>query len=144
MAGRKTKLTEEVQKRFLDAIRAGNYYEPACHYAGIDYSTFRRWMQKGEEQRSGVFREFCEAVKRAEAESEMRMVTLWQKQAVDNWQAARDFLERRFPDRWGRKDKVAAEITGANGGPVEVDVHEVLLEKIDSIARRRASAEVIA
>jgi hypothetical protein len=138
MVGRKTKLTDEVQKRFVDAIRAGNYYETACHYAGIDYSTFRRWMQKGEEQKSGAFREFCEAVKKAEAESEMRMVTLWQKQAVDNWQAARDFLERRFPDRWGRRDRLAAELSGPAGGPVEVDVHQTLMNRIDSIAQKRA------
>jgi len=141
MAGRPSKLTPESQTRLLDAIRAGNHYEPACRYAGIGYSTFRTWMIKGEEQRSGQFREFLEAVKQAEAEAEMSMVAVWQKEAVDNWQAARDFLERRFPERWGRKDRVSAELSGPAGGPVEVDVHRELLSRIDSIAARRAGKD---
>ena len=39
--GRPSKLTPEVTKRLTEAIRAGNYYEAACGYAGIGYSTFR-------------------------------------------------------------------------------------------------------
>ena len=31
----------ERQKKLVDAIRAGNYYETACTYAGIEYQTFR-------------------------------------------------------------------------------------------------------
>lgn len=34
--GRPTKLTAEVQERLTSAIRAGNFYEAACGYAGID------------------------------------------------------------------------------------------------------------
>ncbi len=45
---RPSKLTPEITKRLTEAIRAGNYYEAACGYAGIHYSTFRKWMQKGE------------------------------------------------------------------------------------------------
>lgn len=88
----------------MDAIRAGNYYEPTCAYAGIDYTTFRKCMQKGEKARKGTYFEFFEAVKQAEAEAEASMVALWQKQIPENWQAARDFLERRYPDRWGRRE----------------------------------------
>ena len=46
--GRPSKLTPEVTKRLTEAIRAGNYYEAACAYSEIHYSTFRKWMQKGE------------------------------------------------------------------------------------------------
>ena len=71
---RPSKLTPEITKRLTEAIRAGNYYEAACGYAGIHYSTFRKWMQKGETAKSGKFREFFEAVTRAEYEAEVRMV----------------------------------------------------------------------
>ena len=31
----------------IEAISEGNYYAVACNYAGIHYSTFRRWMVQG-------------------------------------------------------------------------------------------------
>ena len=101
--GRPSKLTPEVTKRLTEAIRAGNYYEAACGYAGIGYSTFRAWMVKGEKAKSGKYREFVEAITRAEYEAEVRMVALWQKHMPEDYRAIRDFLERRYPDRWGRK-----------------------------------------
>ncbi len=100
---RPSKLTPEVTKRLTEAIRAGNYYEAACGYAGIGYSTFRAWMVRGEKAKSGKYREFVEAIKKAEHEAEVRMVAMWQKHMPENWQAIATFLERRYPDRWGRK-----------------------------------------
>ena len=102
--GRPSELTPEVQEKICNAIRAGNYYEAACAYAGIGYSTFREWMVKGEKAKSGKYREFAETVKRAEHEAEVRMVAMWQKHMPENWQAIATFLERRYPDRWGRRN----------------------------------------
>ena len=110
--GRPSKLTPEVKKRLIDAIKAGNYYEPACKFAGIDYSTFRKWMQKGEQAKSGQYFEFFEEVTRAEAEAEARMVAQWQSQIPQEWRAARDFLARRYPERWAQKDKIDLEHSG--------------------------------
>nr|PZN07741.1 MAG: hypothetical protein DIU64_11805 [Caldicoprobacter oshimai] len=110
--GRPSKLTPEVQEKICNAIRAGNYYEAACAYAGIDYSTFRRWIIKGEKAKSGKYYDFCEAVKKAEYEAEMRLVAMWQKHMPDNWQAIATFLERRFPERWARRLDVKQEVHG--------------------------------
>lgn len=111
---RPTKLTPELQERLTEAIRAGNYYEAACGYAGIHYSTFRRWMDTGERAKSGKFREFYEAVTRAEQEAEVRMVAQWQKHMPEDYRAIRDFLERRYPERWARQNKMdmRQEVTG--------------------------------
>ena len=119
MAGRPSKLTSEVKARLVQAIEAGNYYEAACGYAGITYTTFRNWMIKGENAKSGKYREFFEAITRAETVAEVRMVAQWQKHMPEDYRAIRDFLERRFPDRWGRKDKVQQEISGPDGGPIQ-------------------------
>ena len=121
--GRPTKLTPEVIKRLTEAIRAGNYYEAACAYAGIHYSTFRKWMQKGETAKSGKFREFFEAVMRAEYEAEVRMVALWQKHMPEDYRAIRDFLERRYPDRWGRK-RLDIEHSGEIGIKIVDDIDD--------------------
>lgn len=101
---RPSKFTPEVQQRLCDAIRAGNYYEAACGYAGVDYSNFRRWIEKGEKAKSGPYREFCEAIQKAAADAEATIVAQWRQHIPENWQAARDFLARRFPERWGQRD----------------------------------------
>ena len=75
-------------------------------------------MQKGETAKSGKFREFFEAVTRAEYEVEVRMVALWQKHMPEDYRAIRDFLERRYPDRWGHKRLyyVKYEVARLSGG----------------------------
>lgn len=104
--GRPTKLTPAVQNKIVTAISAGNYYEAACQYAGIDYATFRRWIEKGEDGKNKMYSDFCEAVKQAEAQAEVRIVAQWQSQIPQNWQAARDFLARRYPKRWMPREAV--------------------------------------
>ena len=101
--GRPCKLTPEVQEKICRAIRAGNYAYVAAEYAGIGASTYHRWMQQGEQETSGPFREFRDAVKNAESEAEVRAVAIIQKHMERNWQAAMTYLERKHPQRWGRR-----------------------------------------
>ena len=56
--------------------------------------------------------EFLEAVTRAEAEAELRMIAQWQAQIPRDWRAARDFLARRFPKRWGPNARVEVDHYG--------------------------------
>ena len=121
--GRPSKLTPEVQERISQAIRAGNYYEAACAYAGIDYSTFRRWIIKGEKAKSGRYYNFCEAITRPEHEAEVRVVAMWQQHMPVNWQAIATFLERRYPDRWGRK-RLDIEHSGEIGIKIVDDIDD--------------------
>jgi hypothetical protein len=106
--GRPSKLTPKVQERIVSVIRAGNYAYVAAEYAGIGQSTFYRWLELGAEQKSGRYREFREAVKRAEAEGEVRAVAIIQKHMMTNWQAAMTYLERKFPQRWARRMDVTS------------------------------------
>ena len=69
-------------------------------------------MERGARASSGEFREFWEELTRAEAEAEARMVAQWQAQIPQDWRAARDFLARRFPERWASKDKIDLEHSG--------------------------------
>ena len=135
--GRPSKLTPEVQEKICQAIRAGNYYEAASDYAGIDYSTFRRWMVKGEKAESGKYHEFCKAIKRAEHEAEVRLVAMWQKHMPDNWQAIATFLERRWPDRWGRRMDVRQDIKQEVQGQVtqryEYDITQRIISDPEAV-----------
>jgi hypothetical protein len=117
---RPSKLTPEVEKKIIDAIRTGNYYEAACAYAGINYTTFYRWMEKGEKAKSGKFCKFCKAVKQAEGDAEARIVYQWASKTPEDWRAAQAFLERRYPERWGKKDIVKHQ--GDNEKPITYTV----------------------
>jgi transposase len=103
--GRPTKLTPRVQERIVRLIEAGSYAEPAARAAGISASTFYSWMERGELEDDGIFREFREAIKRAEAEAEVRAVNVVTGAMPRSWQAAMTFLERKHPDRWGRRSR---------------------------------------
>lgn len=130
---RPDKLTPEVQARLISAISAGNYYQAACAFAGIHYATFRKWMARGSEARHGKFREFREAVLNACAGAEVRIVAQWQQHIPQNWQAARDFLERRFPARWSKKKSIGH--TGTVQHRVEISAEDLSDDELAAIVR---------
>ena len=115
--GRPSKLTPERQEKLVEAIQAGNYYASACAYAEIAYSNFRQWMIKGEAEESGKYHDFHEAITHAEAEAEDHAIQQWQQAMPTDWQAAAWWLERRYPDRWGKQDRLDLK----HAGKVEVE-----------------------
>ncbi len=64
-AGRPSKLTPDVQEGICNAIRDGLTYEQAAIFNGIGESTFYAWKAKGDKQKSGVYSDFVEAIKKA-------------------------------------------------------------------------------
>ena len=101
--GRPTKLTSEVQEKIVQALAAGNYLETAAAYAGVHRFTLHRWLKLGANAKSGRHRQFCDAVQTAMAQAEIRDVAIIGQAAGKQWQAAAWRLERKFPQRWGRK-----------------------------------------
>lgn len=109
--GRPSKLTPEVKRRFIEAIRAGSHYEPACQYAGIDYKTFRDWMQRGQgvhPARSSAqeYVDFAAEVMRAEAEGELQCIAAIKGATKEDWRPAAWMLERRHAERWSKSEKI--------------------------------------
>ena len=103
---RPSKLTPAVQAKLCDAIRAGNYLETAAAFVGIDASTMHRWLKRGRSERKGVRHEFAVAVDKGLADSEAMAVARVTKAASEGtWQASSWLLERRFSERWGRRDR---------------------------------------
>ena len=129
--GRRTKLTDAVQEKVCEYIRQGLTYEVAARAAGISESTFYRWRERGESARSGRYREFWEALKRAEAVAELRLVQRVHAASKDTWQAAAWILERRHPDRWGRKDRMRHE----------TDFGEALAQVLERLADQGDTAD---
>ncbi len=130
--GRPTKRTPEVEARIVEAIRGGNVYETAARYAGINPATFYDWQAR--------FPDFADLVKNARAEAEARNVTLIQQAARTQWQAGAWWLERSFPDRYGRRDR----IEHSEAPPVDLSRYtpEELELLRDLLAKGRAPREV--
>ena len=106
---RPTKLTPAVQERLLEAVAAGSYLEEAAAYAGITYQSFRNWMLRGQRDTRGVYFEFFENVTRAESEALISAQKKWRSAFDTDWRAILAWAERRYPDRWGRKDRVPSD-----------------------------------
>ena len=104
----KTKLAPELQEKILLHLRLGAYVETAAACAGIHKDTFYEWMKKGARGQQ-PYVAFAEAVTRAVAESESRDLATVLKASVKYWQAAAWRLERRFPEKYGRFDRVKVE-----------------------------------
>ena len=137
-------MTPDVQETIVDGINAGLTFGMSCARAGVNPATFYRWLEKGETAKSGAFREFCDTVSRAKADSALRLVSQITLQAPTDWRAAAFMLERRFPDDYGKR----TEVTGKDGGPVKVEaktqhIFQPTQEVWDEILRKRAEFETL-
>ena len=116
---RKSKYTPETVAKIIEAIKMGATYELAAGYAGIHYDTFNEWMKHKAE--------FSEQIKSAEGVGAMIWLAKIERAASDgNWQAAAWKLERRYPHMYGR-NVTQMEVTGKDGGPIEVNDARALL-----------------
>ena len=126
--GRPTKLTPETQKRFIDGLRLGLTYKLAASYAGVEYSTFKLWMQKGREQEGTIYSAFSAAVKAAEglcAAQHMGRIT--KAAEAGQWQASGWVMERRYNYSARQEVKVGASDDSLEGA-------EDLIAKVAEVA----------
>lgn len=153
--GRRSIISEEIIDRIVTAVRGGNYLDDSARYAGIGERTIFEWLAKGREalEAAGddidlvppdrqLYARLTQAVEKARSDAVVRNLTLIQRAAETNWQAAAWYLERTNPRKWGRRDTV--EITGENGGAVRVEhstARETLAAKFE--AAERAARDVI-
>lgn len=103
---RNEKISKEKIELASKLIEAGNTIQTIFGALGISKQTWYNWLHKGENAKSGMYRELWEEVQKAESRAETRYVSIIAKAAPENWQAAAWWLERKYPERWGRKDKV--------------------------------------
>lgn len=139
--GRKTKLTPETQQRICKALRAGTYRKTAAATAGIGEKTFYTWLARGETENAGAYHYFVEAVQLAEAEGEAHLLATIHAASKLDWRAASWILERKYPDRWGRRDALAMTGTMEHAGEVNHVVSDVeLTPEVQRAAARLTAA----
>jgi hypothetical protein len=79
-------------------------YKRACMAAGIDQSTFYRWLQKAEKHKRSKYSKFRKRLQAAEAEGELANLQAIIEAGKRDWRARAWLLERRHPERWGKRE----------------------------------------
>lgn len=154
----RSKLTPKVRDAICGAVRAGNYVEVAASAGGVTKQAVYNWLNRGRDEAARreegheprkpeqMYVDFLDAFTRAENDAEADAVRIWREQMPDDWRAAKEYLARRFGDRWG--DRQRMELTGKDGGPVEQRItgdnqREEVTSMIDELAARRAKKDAV-
>lgn len=108
---RPSALTPQVEERILGYLRLGNYVETACKAAGVHKDTYYGWMKRARtgKPEDARYADFAERVDAALADAEARDLQTIYLASKETWQAAAWRLERRFPDRWSRNDRMKVD-----------------------------------
>ena len=115
--GRRSKLTPELKKDILSLVAEGNYLTTACAICGITENTYYNWKKWGENAKSGKYFVFLQDVRKAEGEAEAKRLRAIKKAGEDgNWTAYAWIMERKDPDRWGKKEKLE------HSGKIELEI----------------------
>lgn len=151
-----------VADRIPQLIAQGNYMETAAAAAGIGKTAVYDWLRIAATAHGKVHRgerltaherrciDFANAVAEAEADAEAkdleRLATLADgKDAAVAARVTMWRLERRFAKRWGQRGSL--EITGADGGAVELDLGESAREALGDVlgvmAERLAKVQLV-
>lgn len=99
--GRPTKLNLQRQENIAQAVEKGKSFTSACRKSGITPQTGIRWMQLGEDEDEGPYREFFERLTRAKGVGqdhwEQRLHEVTQDPAT-----IMAILKTQYPDtEWG-------------------------------------------
>ena len=110
--GRKTQLSPKVQQIILHAVEAGTSLEAAARSAGVSPHTVREWRRRGrgEDDRPAIepYVSFAARLDNAQAGFEIDAAsTIYAACQDGKWRAAAWLLERRYPQRWGRRSQRA-------------------------------------
>lgn len=96
-------LTKDVADDLRDKILRGLTEEQACELAGVNYGTYTQWLVK-----YPLFKEFIRRVK-AQVEYDA-LEYIRDAMSGGTWSAAAWFLERKYPQRYGKRDVLKQQI----------------------------------
>jgi transposase len=136
--GAPTKFTPPVRQRILDAIALGLTHEQAATSAGIDRETLWAWRKA-----KPAFSDELE--KAAIAGMSARLERIQMAAHEGNWQADAWWLERRFPDQWGKRERVDVNHSGQVDVRVAIRQMQAALDAVlpDDPAVRQAFAQKV-
>jgi len=99
----------DLVQRLLACLAEGNYRETACRVAGISKGSFYNWLKRADAGDEAAIL-FVNAVEKAEALAESETVRNVRNASKlpQFWAAGMTWLERKSPDKWGRRQDDAS------------------------------------
>lgn len=116
MAGRKSKLTPDVQQTIISYVRGGAFAWVAAEAVGISKTTFFRWLQQGEAAESGPYHNFWLQVRRAHAQARVAAEAEVRRENPLAWLRYGPGRQRPGEPGWTE----TREIAGPDAGPLEI------------------------
>jgi hypothetical protein len=116
--GRPTKLNTELLRRLVEMYRLGASQADACRYAGVSPDALQRWLKAGRAELAAIEAQpegeydvsdcaaLALAIDRAQGEFVKDNLENIRTHSQREWPASAWLLERRFPDDWGKREKV--------------------------------------
>lgn len=129
---RPTRLNKALIEAICAPIKDGAHRRFAAAQAGVDESQLSRWFHRGAGEDSGIFRELFLAVNNAEAEFEQAARTLLKSGAAHDPKLALQWLGRRFPDLYGRRDNVERENPEDRAQQAQ-QTRDLLMERLEKL-----------
>ena len=120
--GRRTKISESVVSKICTAIKLGCTVQLAAGYAGIHVRTIYFWLQRGQEDKTGQFKDFYTRYKEAESIGAVNNLACINSAAKGgDWRAAAWLLERRHPESWSLKKDISIDVKKSDGADRVID-----------------------
>lgn len=124
------------------ALIAGNSDKTTCDLVGISHDCFFRWLREGQEDDAPEYkRSFYDRIRKAQAQCINRNVLVIQQASRKNWTAAAWFLERKKPEDWARRDRIALGGDAAAPPVMTAEVSEETISDASAYAAMRAVME---
>lgn len=138
-----TSYTPELGQAIADRVAKGNYLEVSAAAAGVARRTFYDWLRRGRDGEE-PYADLVRRLEVAEARAEETLLEGVAATGENDWTSYMTRLERRFPTRWGRRNRVDlgnpdGEAFRLDVGPEELDAMPVegLREVKELLARLR-------
>jgi transposase len=118
--GAPTKCTPEIQEIMLESVSMGLPIRFACDRAGISHTAHYEWLQKAEEGLQ-PYADYAYAMKKAKADAVLvRLSRIDAAAEAGAWQADMTYLERVYPEEFGRREAHSVAIgQDPDLGPVQ-------------------------
>jgi transposase-like protein len=141
--GAQSKLTRELIDQLCGYLLKGSPLTVACRALKINRSTVYAWLKQADE-RGGLYAELRDKIEAAEAQSNIDLIDVVRSCAIENrdWKAAQFLLMARLPEHFNyHRDRSVFhkhEVTGADGGPIQISAEA----KIDAVIGALAPEEL--
>lgn len=117
------KFNDKTIQLILKAREFGLNQKECVEIAGINEATLYKWLEKGKKAKRGKYRDFYNDFQMTKNRN--KLFHLKKIHEAETWTASAWYLERVYPDEFGRKDRM--DLT--HDGKLEIENKKSLEEK---------------